>query len=133
MTRILPLSLLALLIALAAPAEAQTYEAYSDARFDALQRAGALVLVDVHADWCPTGAQQQRVIAAYQEARPNVPLHVLRVDFDDQKDAVRRFRAPRQSTLFLFEGGERVWFAVAETRRDAIFSAIDEAAAGSSR
>lgn len=113
----------------AAPAAAPAAEPYSDARFAALQRQNALILIDVAATWCPTCARQKRIIEAYQAARPNVPLHVLTVDFDDQKDAVRRFRAPRQSTLLLYQGRAQVWFSVAETRQDAIFAALDEAAA----
>lgn len=35
------------------------------------------------------------------------------------------FRAPQQSTLILFSGDERAWFAVAETRRDEIFHQLE--------
>jgi len=127
-----PLALFGLLafVLAAGSASAQSHEPFTQARFDALQAQGALVLVDVYAEWCPTCAQQQRVLEAYREAHPDVPLHVLTVDFDDQKPVVRQLRAPRQSTLILFRGGERVWFSVAETRRDAISQALNEAAAG---
>jgi len=103
-------------------------EPFSEARFRALQQEGALVLVDVSADWCSTCAKQGEIVRAYQEARPDVALHVLRVDFDDQKRWVRHFGAPRQSTLVLFRGDERVWFSVAETERGAIFEALDRGA-----
>lgn len=127
--RLLPAAALALLLG-TAPAIAQpAAEPFTDARFAALQQQNALVLIDVAASWCPTCARQKRVLDAYRAARPNVPLHVLTVDFDAQKAAVRRFRAPRQSTLLLYRGDEQVWFSVAETRQEAIFAAIDEAAA----
>jgi len=115
------------LLALAGAASAEG-EAFSEARFRALQEQGGLVLVDVSADWCPTCARQAKLIQRYREERPEVPLHVLRVDFDDQKEWVKHFRAPRQSTLILYRGGERVWFSVAETDPAAISAAIDEAA-----
>jgi len=103
-------------------------EPFSQARFEALQEQGALVLIDVAADWCPTCAKQAKAVEGYREAKPEVPLHVLRVDFDGQKDWVRHFKAPRQSTLILYRGDEQVWFSVAETDPAAISAAIDEAA-----
>lgn len=77
----------------------------------------------------PHCAKQQKVIAAYQQQHPDVPLHVLTIDFDDQKQYVKRFEAPRQSTLILYRGKERVWFSVAETRAEPIFAALNGAAA----
>lgn len=109
-------------------AAAQTHEPFDEERFATLQGEGALVLLEVGAEWCPTCHHQADVLAEYLEANPDVPLHVLSIDFDRQKPLVRRFGAPRQSTLILYRGDERVWFSVAETRRDVIFAALDEAA-----
>jgi thioredoxin 1 len=126
--RRIPLLLLAVALA-AGPAAAQETERFTPERFVQLQEEGALVLVDVFADWCGTCAQQQRILAAYRARNPDAPLHVLQIDFDAQKEHVRRFRAPRQSTLILFHGRERVWFSVAETSADVISAALDEAIA----
>jgi len=103
-------------------------EPFSPERFAALQADGELVLVDIFATWCPVCAEQQKVLAAYREANPGVRLHILEVDFDRHKEWVRQFRAPRQSTLILFRGKEQRWYAVAETRREAIFAALNDAA-----
>jgi thioredoxin 1 len=107
----------------------QQKESFTPERFAALQQQGALVLLDVHADWCSTCAQQQRVLAEYREQHPDVPLHILQIDFDSQKQYVRQFRAPRQSTFILYRGDERLWFSVAETDRARIFAALNAAAA----
>jgi thioredoxin 1 len=107
----------------------QQKESFTPERFAALQQQGALVLLDVHADWCSTCAQQQRVLAEYREHHPDVPLHILQIDFDSQKQYVRQFRAPRQSTFILYRGDERLWFSVAETDRARIFAALNAAAA----
>lgn len=101
---------------------------FTEARFDALQKEGALVLVEIYATWCPVCAQQQKILSAYREEHPDVPLHTLVVDFDTQKDLVKRFKAPRQSTFILFKKGEQVWFSVADTRKDVIFEALNKAA-----
>ena len=97
-------------------------------RFEALQAEDALILVDVHAKWCPTCAQQTRILEDYQAKRPDVELYWLKVDFDSQKKWVKHFRAPRQSTLLLYRGDEQLWFSVAETRAEKVFEAIDAVA-----
>jgi thiol-disulfide isomerase/thioredoxin len=103
-------------------------EPFEIERFQELQKADALVLVDIAASWCPTCARQKTLVARYRAEHPDVPLHVLRVDYDYQKEWVRYFKAPRQSTLILYKGTEQVWFAVAETREEVLFQAFDEAA-----
>lgn len=110
------------------PAWSQEKEAFTQERFESLQEEGALILLDVFADWCPTCAKQQEVLNAYQEEHPHVPLHVLQINFDDQKEWVKKFRAPRQSTLILYRGEEQIWFNVAETSREVIFAALNEGA-----
>jgi len=108
-------------------AHAVEKEAFTQERFDELQAAGEVVLVDVYATWCPTCAKQQKAIAAYADENPDSKFFVLIVDFDDNKDIVRQFRAPRQSTLLLYKGNEQVWFSVAESRQEVIAAELDKA------
>jgi thioredoxin 1 len=127
---LVPAALLALALS-AGPAAAQdgpTKALFTPERFAALQEQNALILLDVFATWCPTCAQQQKVLAEYREQHPDVQLHTLTIDFDDQKEFVRQYGAPRQSTLILFRGTERIWFSVAETRPDVIFAELNKAA-----
>ena len=124
--RVLGLMIAIVMLVAVGGAHAAT-EAFTKERFDALQAAGALVLVDVHADWCPTCAKQQKVLDAYETMRPEANLYRLLVDFDEQKQWVKHFRAPRQSTLILFRGSTQLWFGVAETRESKLFEAIDGA------
>jgi thioredoxin 1 len=126
------LSAVILLLALAVPAAGQSVDKqrFSPERFKELQAAGEVVVLDVFADWCPTCAKQQELLAEFRKAHPDVRLHVLEIDFDTDKNWVREFRAPRQSTLIVYKGERQVWFSVAETRRDVIFEALQKAAAG---
>jgi thioredoxin 1 len=127
----LPLLILMLLSSASAvwgQEQEQKQEPFTEARFAELQEKEALILVEVFADWCPTCALQQEVLAAYGEAHPDVPLHILTVDFDRQKEWVRHFQAPRQSTFILYRGEERLWFSVAETNAEVIFARLNEAA-----
>lgn len=117
-----------LTFALATGAIAGEKTAFTKEKFESLQNKGELVLIDVHASWCPTCAKQQKIVSSFKEKHPEVPLHVLTVDFDDQKEWVKHFRAPRQSTLLLYRGDEQVWFSVAETRAEVIFENLLKAA-----
>jgi len=121
------LLVLATLVASVASLSAQQKEPFTPERFAQLQQQDALILIDVYADWCPTCAAQQRILAAFQSEHAEVPLHILEVDFDRQKEHVTHFSAPRQSTLVLFRGTERLWFSVAETRKDVVFAELVKA------
>ncbi|MBI4521489.1 MAG: thioredoxin family protein [Gemmatimonadetes bacterium] len=103
-------------------------EPFSPERFAALQAQGELVLLDVFASWCPTCAEQQKILSAYRQEHPDVKLHILEINFDTDKQWVRQFRAPRQSTLILFRGPQQLWYSVAETRPDVIVAALTEGA-----
>ena len=123
LSRTLSTAFAALLLTIGSLA-AQEKEAFSEERFQALQAEDALILIDVYADWCPTCAAQQEVLASFKEKHPDVGLHVLTVDFDDQKEWVKHFKAPRQGTFILFRGEEQIWYAVAETREAEIFAQL---------
>lgn len=112
----------------ACAAEGPTETPFTQERFEELQEKDALILVDIFADWCPVCKPQQKVLADFREEHPGVALHTLKVNFDEQKEWVKHFRARRQSTLILFRGEERVWFGVAENRREVICRRILEAA-----
>ena len=114
-------------LVLSSPARADS-EPFTIERFEELQARNALILVDVHATWCPTCARQTEILKEYMAQRPDAGLHWLKVDFDNQKKWVKHFRAPRQSTLLLFRGEQQVWFSVAETRAEQVFKKIDTAA-----
>lgn len=110
---------------ISASANALEFEDFSLERFEALQAEGATVLVDVYAPWCPDCQKQHVVMEEYQATYPDSGMHIMRIDFDTQKEWVTHFRAPRQATLILFSGEERVWFSVAESRRDVLFEAFN--------
>lgn len=117
--------MLPVLLLMAATAYAgNTAESFTKERFDALQAAGAPVLIDVHAVWCPTCKRQGKILSEFQNTHAQCNLTILSVDFDDQKEWVTHFKAPRQSTLVLFNEGKRVWFSVAETRASVINNAL---------
>ena len=88
---------------------------FTQAAFDAALNAKKPVLVEIHADWCPTCKVQAPIIKSLTEQSKFSGMAVLRVDFDAQKDIVRQFGAREQSTLIVFKGGKEVARSVGET------------------
>ena len=98
---------------------------FDKAKFDQLQKEGKPVLIDVYASWCPTCERQQWLLSSYFKENPDSNVLVMVVDYDEDKQWVKHFKAPRQSTLALYQNGERVWFSVAETRKRYIVAALE--------
>lgn len=120
---------LVLMLALPISAMALEKEPFSEKRFEELQAAGEVVLVDVYAPWCSTCKRQQEILSQYRADNPDKAFYILEVNFDDDKQWVKHFRAPRQSTLLLYSGEEQFWYSVAETRKDVIAGELDKALA----
>lgn len=104
---------------------AASIEDFSEEKFKQLQAANAPILVDVHATWCPTCKQQGKVIGAYIEEHPSSKLTVLKVDYDKQRKWVKYFKAPRQSTLVVYQGEKEVGRVIAETNQQKLFNLFD--------
>jgi thioredoxin 1 len=102
---------------------------FSEQAFKQAQANNEIVLIDVYASWCPTCQKQSAVLADYFQQHPTSQIKVFVVDFDEQKEWVTYFKAPRQSTLILFKGQQQVWFTVAETNTNRIFKALTQAEA----
>ncbi len=108
---------------------AQAKTPFTEEAFKQAQANNEIVLIDVFASWCPTCRRQSVVLADYFQQHPSSKIKVFVVDFDEQKEWVTYFKAPRQSTLILFKGQQQVWFTVAETNADRIFKTLAQAEA----
>ena len=111
---LLPAVLIAGLVA-SAPLYAAEKVNYTDAAFDAAQKAGKSILVEIHATWCPTCKAQAPILADIEQGAKFKDLIVFHVDFDDQKDTVKRFGARMQSTLITFKDGKETGRSVGDT------------------
>ncbi|CAN7560743.1 thioredoxin family protein [Bosea sp. LjRoot237] len=108
-----------MLIPLAAAA-ANDIRTFSPADFDAARKAGKSILVEVHADWCPTCKAQAPIISELRKEPRFKELVVFRVDFDSQKEAVKQFGARSQSTLIAFKGNTEAGRSVGDTNKASI-------------
>ena len=108
-------ALFALLAGAPAAFAAETFQPYTQAKFDTLQSQGKTVLVDVYAEWCPTCRSQSVTLEKLLKEKPLDQIVTLRLDWDDQRKQARAMGAPRQSTLFVYRNGNKLGTSVAET------------------
>lgn len=107
---------------LALPARAAEEIPYTAAAFDAAQKAGTAIVVVVHASWCPTCRAQKPILAKLEDDPMFKNVVVFHVDFDSQKDALRRFGVRMQSTLIAFKGRKETSRSVGETQEQPLAS-----------
>ena len=88
---------------------------YSSSAFEAAQAAGARILVDITASWCPTCKAQKPIVDSLAAKPENADLVIFDVDFDAEKDVVRGFNARMQSTLIAFRGSTETGRSVGDT------------------
>jgi len=103
MRNALALALLPLAV-ISAPAHAGAIRPYSSALLARAQAAGLPVLVDVHADWCPTCRAQDPTIREIAGDPAYAKLVILKLDFDSQVAERRALGVSKQSTLIVYRG-----------------------------
>lgn len=106
---------------------AERAKPFTQEAFKAAQAANEPILVDVWASWCSTCRQQGKVLDALLKDEKFADFVVFRVDYDKQKDIVRAFRAPRQSTLIVFKGTNETGRAIAITAESEIATLLSSA------
>jgi len=116
-----------LMFCLSAIAAQANWMPYSQATFDKLQAEGKPILVLVHAEWCPTCRAQAPIISSLLSQKEYQGITALRVDFDAQKNVVRAFRVPMQSTLIVFAGGKELGRSTGDTTKIGIESLLQKA------
>jgi len=107
-------------LAAAAPALAAAPQPFNDAAFAEAQKAGKPIFVAIHASWCPICKAQTPILAQLTADPKFKDLVYFTVDFDSQKDLVRRFGARMQSTLISFKGAAEQGRSVGDTNRQSI-------------
>lgn len=100
---------------------------YTPAAFETARKAGRPMLVHVTAPWCTVCAAQKSALSRLEADPRFKDLTVFHIDFDSQKDAVRRFGATMQSTLIVYKGDEERGRSVGETQPEWIESLVEKA------
>lgn len=105
---------------------AETSEPFTQAAFDAAQKAGKPILVDTYATWCQICARQAPILEKLHAEPKFKDLVIFKVNFDTQKDIMRKFHATVQSTLIAYRGSKEVGRSVGETQPEWIEDLLDK-------
>ena len=112
--------LAALWLSGAALANAAEFRAFTSEAFAAAQAEGRPILVEVHANWCPTCRAQAPVVQRVAQAPEFERLVVFRLDFDRQASERRALGVRVQSTLIAFHGARETARSAGDTDPDSI-------------
>ena len=121
-------------LALAMPSVAGTAHAddariqpYTQEAFEAAQKAGKPILIDTYATWCQICARQAPILEKLDKISKYKDLVMFRVNFDTQRDVMRKLRANAQSTLIAYRGSREVGRSIGETQPEWIEDLLDKA------
>ncbi len=107
-------------------ASANTTVPFTEDAFKAAQASGSPILLEIHADWCPTCKAQKPILDKLTADPRFRELKIFRVDFDSMKPVVREFGAEMQSTLIVFKGTAEQGRSVGDTREASIAALLDK-------
>src|SRR5262245_23967330 len=88
----------------AVPAFAIEPQPFDAKAFDAAQKSGKPIFLGIHASWCPICKAQEPILSELMADPKFRGLTYFVIDFDSQKDLVKRFGVQTQSTLIAFKG-----------------------------
>ncbi len=97
---------------------------FTPGAFEAAQKGGKPILIAVHASWCPTCKAQEPILQKIESEARYKDLVVLRVDFDAQKDVLKRFNVQKQSTLIAFKGAAETARSTGDTNAETIAALV---------
>ena len=120
---------LALLVVpfIASIAQAAPLKPYTQAEFDALTHAGKPVAVVVHADWCPVCKVQLPIQQKLMASDEFKGYTMLTLDFDRDKQILKRFAVVKQSTLIVFKGTKEVGRSIGDTTQEGMVALLHKA------
>ncbi len=99
---------------------------FDQSAFEAAQKAGKPILVEITAPWCPVCAAQKPIIEKLRADPRFKELEIFNVDFDTQKELMRRFGAHLQSTLICFKGTQETGRSIGETQAEWIEQLLEK-------
>jgi thioredoxin len=101
-------------------ASAADKQPFDQKAFEAAQAAGKPILVEVSAPWCPICKAQAPILSRLKADPKFKELVSFDIDFDSQKDLLRKFNVQKQSTLIVFKGKQETGRSTGDTNAASI-------------
>jgi len=113
-------------ILLTAPAMAGE-QPYNAATLERMLAAGQPVVVDFHADWCPTCRAQAPIVKGLLATPELKNVTVLIADYDTELALRKSLKVANQSTLVVFRQGKEVARSTGDTSREGLAALLKKA------
>jgi thioredoxin 1 len=114
------------LILMTAPAMAGE-QPYDAATFQRMLAAGQPVVVDFHADWCPTCRAQAPIVKDLLSTPELKNLTVLIANYDTEHALRKSLNVANQSTFVVFRQGKEVARSTGDTSREGLATLFKKA------
>jgi thioredoxin 1 len=101
-------------------ASAADKKPFDQKAFEAAQAAGKPILVEVSAPWCPICKAQAPILSRLTSDPKFKELVSFDIDFDSQKDLLKKFNVQKQSTLIVFKGKQETGRSTGDTNAASI-------------
>jgi thiol-disulfide isomerase/thioredoxin len=111
-------------LSLGSVASAMDKKPFDQKAFDAAQAAGKPILVEVSAPWCPVCKAQAPILSKLRGDSKFKELVSFEIDFDSQKDLLRKLGVQKQSTLIVFKGKREVGRSTGDTNPGSIATLV---------
>jgi thioredoxin 1 len=108
-------------------ASAMDKKPFDQKAFEAAQAQGKPILVEVSAPWCPVCKTQAPILSKLRNDARFKELVSFEVDFDSQKDLLRKFNVTKQSTLIVFKGNQEAGRSTGDTNSISIEALLRKA------
>jgi thiol-disulfide isomerase/thioredoxin len=108
-------------------ASAMEKKPFEQKAFDAAQASGKPILVEVTAPWCPVCKAQAPILSKLRNDAKFKELVSFEIDFDSQKDLLRKFNVQKQSTLIVFKGKQEAGRSTGDTNAGSIAALLGKA------
>lgn len=93
---------------------------FDQGAFDKAIAAGEPVVVQFHADWCPTCKTQQPLVSKIMSDPKMKDVKLFVADYDKEANLKKALRVSAQSTFVVFKSGKEVTRATGQTTQSAI-------------
>jgi thioredoxin 1 len=101
-------------------ASAADKKPFDQKAFEAAQAAGKPILIEVSAPWCPICKAQAPILSRLTSDPKFKELVSFDIDFDSQKDLLKKFNVQKQSTLIVFKGKQETGRSTGDTNAASI-------------
>lgn len=95
--------------------------------FDKAVAAGGPVIVQFHADWCPTCKAQAPIVSQVLAQPPMKDVQFFVANFDTEKELKKALNVSSQSTFVVFKGGKEVARSAGQTSLSTIAATFSKA------